>query len=209
MKAMLIYQKRLLFNALAFVAFSPNDGAGSGGSGSDGAGDDGKQTDDGGKSKSDDTRTYDQFYDGLDDETKRLIDDNTSGLKKALDSERSQRKDFEKEIGDLKKTVEKGSEAEKKLTQIEERLANETLRADFYEGGQKNGVKNLKLAFTVAQQDELIDNRGRVNWEQLKKDYPELFGTQAKGGGDAGSGGKEPPASGGMNDFIRKQAGRG
>lgn len=174
-------------------------GSGTGGSGEEGQGDGQGQG-----------LTWDSWINEQPEDVKTLLSGHTKGLKSALDGERDARKDLEKQLRDLAKKAEKGSELETQLNDLVTRSESEQLRADFYEAAHQAGVTNLKLAFLVAQQDELIDRRGRVNFETLKRSYPELFGSVRVPAGNAGAGtGKEASGSQSMNDFIRRAAGRG
>lgn len=182
------------------------DAAGSGGtkgeSGNDGegSGNEGTQT----------ALTFEAWQAALPEDQKALIEGHTRGLKSALDSERGTRKDLEKQLRDLAKKAESGSEAQTQLTQLADNLQSADRKADFYEAAHAAGVKNLKLAHTVAVSDELFDKHGRVNFDEMKKSYPELFGAVAAPRGDAGSG-TQTSGQGGkadMNSAIRKAAGR-
>jgi len=156
-------------------------------------------------------QTFEAWLEGLTPEAKVLLDTHTAGLKSALDSERGTRKDLEKQVRDLAGKAEKGSEAQTELTRVADGLAEADRKTDFYEAAHAAGVNNLKLAYTVAVQDDMFDRRGGVNFEALKTAYPQLFGgTPAAPPGNAGAGtGTQPPApKGGMNEFIRRQAGR-
>ncbi len=177
-------------------------GSGPGGQGQ-GAGDQGNQDGQG--------QTFENWLAGQPDQVKTLLDGHVKGLKSALESERDARKGLEKQLRDLAAKVEKGSEAEKSLTGMADRVAEGDRRVDFYEEAHAAGVTNLKLAYTVAVQDEMFDRKGRVNFEEMKKQYPELFGGRpaaAKGNAGAGTQGGQG-TKGGMNEFIRRSAGRG
>jgi hypothetical protein len=156
------------------------------------------------------TLTFDGWYGKLPEEQKALIETHTKGLKSALESERGSRKDLEKQIRDLAGKAEKGSEAQTQLTRLADDLQKADTRADFYEAAHAAGVKNLKLAYQVAQIDEMFDKHGRVNFNVMKESYPELFaGNPTLPRGDAGSGTQSKPKTGAsMNDFIRKSAGK-
>lgn len=181
------------------------DAAGSGGtngasgSGGEGSGNEGTQT----------ALTFEAWQAALPDDQKALIEGHTKGLKSALDSERGTRKDLEKQLRDLAKKAESGSEAQTQLTQLADNLQAADRKADFYEAAHAAGVKNLKLAYTVATTEELFDKHGRANFDEMKKSYPELFGAVATPRGDAGSGTQTSQGGkGNMNDAIRKAAGR-
>ena len=139
-----------------------------------------------------------------------MIEKYETGLKSALTDEREARGNLEKQLRDLAGKAEKGSEAEKKLIEMADQMAEGDRRATFYEEAHRAGVSNLKLAYLAAVQEDLFDKRGVVNFEQMKKDYPELFGQGTpKPKGNAGDGTGAPvPAHAGMNEFIRAAAGK-
>jgi len=156
------------------------------------------------------TLEYESWIKEQPEPVKTLLDGHVRGLKSALDSERESRKDLDKQVRELAGKAEKGSDAEKKLTELANQISEADQRTDFYEDAHRSGVTNLKLAYLVAKQENLFDRKGRVDFEGLKKEYPELFGSKAKAAeGNAGNGTNNgQPASRSMNDFIRAAAGR-
>lgn len=152
---------------------------------------------------------FDSWLGQQPDEVKTLLDGHTKGLKSALSSEREARGKLEKELRDAAKKAEKGSEMEQQLTSLADQVAESDRKTEFYEAAHAAGVTNLKLAYLVAVQDEMFDRHGRVNWDAMKQSYPELFaGAKKPPAGNAGAGTQEPPKTGGMNEFIRRSAGR-
>lgn len=158
-----------------------------------------------------------EYYATLDDGVKALYDEDVKGLKSALESERKERKGLETQVRDLAGKAEAGSEAQKSLTTLADKIAESDRRTEFYESAHKEGVSNLKLAYTIAVQDDLFDKKGNPDLDTLKKNYPELFTTKRetppppKGGAGAGAGGNAPAGGsnqGGMNILIRGAAGR-
>jgi hypothetical protein len=131
------------------------------------------------------------------------------GLKTALESERGSRKDLEKQLRDLAKKAEDGSDAQKKLVGMADQVSAADRRADFYEEAHKAGVSNIKLAFLVATEEDLFDSKNRVNFDAMKKEYPELFGGKPVPEGNAGNGTEGAPQGvKDMNKLIRQAAGR-
>ena len=114
-------------------------------------------------------------------------------------------------LRDMAGKAEKGSEAEKQLTSMADQMAEADRRAEFYDEAHKAGVTNLKLAYLSAVADERFDKKGRVNFDEMKKDDPELFGSKKPPEGNAGKGtGDNGPAGhADMNTWIRKAAGKG
>jgi len=143
-------------------------------------------------------------------DVQKLYNDDIAGLKSALTSERQQRKDLEGQLRDAAAKAEKGSEAEKLLTEQADQLQGLELQAAFYDDAHTQGVTNLKLAWMAAQEVDAFDRRGNVNWEALKTQFPELFGKSTIPAGDAGKGTQTPPTGDekSMNAFIRAEAGR-
>jgi hypothetical protein len=153
--------------------------------------------------------SFEEYLKGQDETVRGLFDDHVKGLKGALDSERGSRKEMEKQIRELAGKADKGSDAERQLTKLADDLSDANVKADFYEKAHDSGIRNLRLAYQVARLDGLIDARGRIDFDRMKKDYPELFAQTPATRNNAGSGTQTPAAgAGGMNDFIRRAAGR-
>jgi hypothetical protein len=141
------------------------------------------------------------------DEVKSMLGTWEGGLKSALQSEREARGAAEKALRVEAGKAEKGSEAEKKLTELADQMQEADRRAEFYDDAHRAGVTNLKLAYLSAVADERFDKRGRVNFDEMKKDYPELFGSRKPPEGNAGAGtGSSPNGKPSMDDFIRHKA---
>ena len=156
-------------------------------------------------------QTFEAWLDGQSPETKALLDEHTKGLKSALETERGSRKDLEKQVRDLAGKAGKGSEAEAELTRLADAIAESDRKTDFYEVAHAAGVTNLKLAYLMAVQDEMFDRRGQVNFEELKRVAPELFGgkpASPPGNAGAGTGSASQGTAPTMNEIIRKAAGR-
>lgn len=153
---------------------------------------------------------FETWLQAQDETVKGLLDGHTKGLKSALDAERDARKGFEKQVRELAKAADAGSAAQKQLTEMADAMTARDVQMQFYDEAHSQGVSNLKLAYLAATDAGLIDQRGRVNWEQMKKSFPQLFGmTGTHPAGNAGSGTTNPPSSGkDMNAFIRAGAGR-
>lgn len=144
-----------------------------------------------------------------------LADAHVSGLKGALVGEREQRKALAKELKDALTKAEKGSELERALSEMSGRAETAERRAVFFEMAAQPGVNctNAKAAFLLAQAENLFKRDGTPDWAALQQVAPELFrkaGTVNAGTANAGAGtSAPPPAQVGMNEFIRRAAGRG
>lgn len=147
------------------------------------------------------------------DEIKALVDDHVSGLKSALQSERGSRGQLEKQLADLKRKLEAGSDAAKQLETIQAGLAEEGVKTAFYEAAHAAGASDLRLAYIAAKDAGLIDDRGKFDLDAVKAKFPVLFAAPktVTVAGVAGAGtGNQPPARSGsaaVNDFIRRSAG--
>ena len=153
---------------------------------------------------------WDAFHGSLSKEAQELIVTRESGLKTALKTERDARSDAEADLRKVAKDLEEGSEAQKKVLELADDVASGNQKSDFYEDAHKAGVSNLKLAYHVATEEDLFDRKGMVDFDKLKKDYPELFGKKIVPDGSAGdgTGGKLPGKKKDMNAAIRAMAGR-
>lgn len=156
---------------------------------------------------------YETWLSEQPDNVKDAIAANTTRLSNALKDERTERKNLERQIKELRSKAEKGSDLEKQLSAISADLDSANERADFAEEAVKRSVKNVRLAYKAAKEDGLIDDRGRINWEQLEADYPELFQPAQQERkqvprGNAGAGaGQQGSRQFDMNTWIREQAG--
>jgi len=144
-----------------------------------------------------------------DDATKALYNDHIGGLKSALKSERDERKGLAKQVAELAKQAEAGSDAQKQLEAFGKQLETADRRTAAYEQLHQAGVSNLKAALTLAEADEMFDRRGNVQIKELKEAYPELFRAAPTTNGNAGNGtGAGQPKGGTMNEIIRNRVGR-
>jgi hypothetical protein len=153
---------------------------------------------------------FDSWLGEQPDHVKSGLDAHTAALKNALESERTQRKQFSKELRDLTAKAEKGSEAEKTLGEMSTRLEQAEQRAAFYEeaGRAEIACSNPKAAFLIAASEGLFTKRGDPDWQAIKAAAPELFGRKVIPNGNAGTGSNSPPAGPTMNDWIRGASGR-
>lgn len=153
--------------------------------------------------------TYENFMSQQTKEVQALVTGNVTGLKSALESERENRKGVEAQLRTLAEQLE--GDHKEAIENMANQLDEVTLQNDFYEDAIAEGVNNPKLAFVVAREYKLIDRKGRVNWNQMRVDFSELFGILPKGSkGGAGAGlNQEPESAQTMNTLMRKAVGRG
>ncbi|NLE76515.1 MAG: hypothetical protein GX605_07155 [Chloroflexi bacterium] len=172
---------------------------------------DGQQQDAGGGTP----QGFEAWLAGQDEATQKLYNEHVTGLKGALQAERNQRKaetaDLVKQLREATKQAEEGSAARKALEEATARLEGAELRSQFYEEAVRPeiGCANPRLAFLAAQEIGAMDGKGRVNWDVLKAQFPELFRGKASAAGQAGAGtGAPPTGKADMNTWIRRAAGR-
>jgi hypothetical protein len=197
----------LLHEAKGGAGSGNGSGAKDGGTGSGGSGAAGGAGGDGGKPP----LTFETFLESQSDEVKGLVESHTRGLKAALESEREGRKAQAKQLAELAKKAEKGSEAEKALTEAATQAKAAESRATFYASAHAAGVQDLELAYLAAQRDGLLSDSGSCDLESLKKRHPSLFvGSGASSAaGAAGAGTRQQTTGGSMNDWIRERVRRG
>lgn len=153
--------------------------------------------------------TYDNWMGQQTKEVQALVTGNVTGLKSALESERENRKGVESQLRTLAEQLE--GDHKEAIENMANQLDEVTLQNDFYEAAIAEGVNNPKLAFVVVKEYQLIDRKGRVNFDKMRVDFPELFGIVPKGSkGGAGAGlNQEPESAKTMDKLMRKAAGRG
>jgi hypothetical protein len=160
-----------------------------------------------------DDLTPEKWLESLDEKSKAFYEENTKGMKSALESERAEKKQLTKTLKELQAQAEKGSDAEKKLAAVIESQEATDKRAEFYEVAHSKGVTNLKLAWTAASGDESVQLRdGSVDFTKLQETYPELFRSKtASTSAVSGAGTEQHPAKStnqAANDWIRQAAGK-
>lgn len=156
--------------------------------------------------------TFEAVYTALPPEQRGVIDTHIGGLKSALKDERDGRKALEKQLRDLSKQAEEGSQLRTQLDKLAEEQSTTSAKAMFFEQAHDAQVRNLRLAWLAAQEYGLVDAKtGEADFAKLKQQAPELFAAKPVPSANAGAGAKQPGVNDGrsMNDFIRTAAGRG
>lgn len=179
---------------------------------------------DGGQQQQQQPPTPEQWYSTLSADQKAQVDawhnDQSSGLKSALQTERERnrtaRQQIETEIRASAKSAaeSKNVELEKRLTEQADALVTAQKEANFYEGAFASGVRRnmLRPAWQMVQADDLWKKNGEPDWDELKSKYPEFFDApgeqqQQRVPGNAGNGaGARPSGPTSMNDLIRAAA---
>jgi len=157
---------------------------------------------------------FEKWLKKQDGDVQKMFGEYTAGLKSALEKERENRKSLEDEVRDLAGKAENGSDMQGRLETLTEKMEAESRKLGFYESAHKAGVGNLKLAYMLAEADDMFDKKGGVDFGVMSEEYPELFSGGGKSPqGDAGSGRGDGQPDGdegeGMNRYIRAAAGRG
>jgi len=154
--------------------------------------------------------TFEVWLDTQDAKVKELYTKHTEGLRNTVKATRDERDNFASQLKGVAKDLEEGSKARKALDELTAKYEQSQRQAGFYEeaGKPEIGCTNPKAAFLVASADSLFDRKGNPDWAAIKAAAPELFGGQRPPPGNAGSGTQVPPTSRGMNEFIRRAAGR-
>lgn len=155
--------------------------------------------------------SWEAYLEGLPTDVKTLYEGHVTGLRNTVQATRSERDALTRQLADITKALGKDPvEAKRLIEQMSTDLDSARLRADFYEtaGRPEIGCQNPRVAFLVAQDLGAIDSKGRVNWETLKEQAPELFQKRAPDGRAGVGTGSPPPARFDMNTLIRRAAGR-
>lgn len=155
-----------------------------------------------------DNVTFEAWLESQSDEIKTRFEEGTKGLKTALTSERDNTKNLSKQLKDLQGKVDEGSEASKRVAELTKQLEESQRHSSFVDGATAAGCNNVKAAYKLAKSDpDLWKRDGSPDWEAIKAEAPEFFGTK-KPEGKAGSGTDDKGGAGSkhyMDDLIRKQ----
>jgi hypothetical protein len=154
---------------------------------------------------------FDDWYGKLEDPIKDLVDDHVSGLKSALTSERDERRKLAKQLTQLSKSADEGSEFQKQLQETVEKLGLAEQKAQFLEDAHQQNISNLRVAWLTVKEEKLINRDGSVDFLKLREVAPELFERKTPTpAGNAGTGnGQAGTVKPDMNKWMRQAAGRG
>lgn len=145
--------------------------------------------------------TFDGWLGKQDATIKGLVDSHVGGLKSALESERTDRKEVQRQLNALK-AIGDPTELQGKVAQLQATLDEQTVRNEFAEDAHTKGVTNIKLAYLAAKDAGLLGKKDC--WENLQTLAPELFQKKTAPPAAAGTGsGAQPNAAPTMNDFLR------
>ncbi len=155
--------------------------------------------------------TYDDWFKGQPKDVQEMLNGHEHGMKSALETERGDRKQLEK---DLRDAASKAEGAEKEAyTKFADQLAEANTKADFFADAHAAGVDDVRLAWAAIREYDLTDRAGRPDLAALKEKCPGLFRETkpvkppVRTHGGAGTGGKQTTAKS-MDDVIRQSAGR-
>ena len=157
-------------------------------------------------------QTWDAFVAALPAETRALYDQSVTGLRNTVQATRQERDTLKARVDALVGALD-GKEptaVKQQLTELQTELVTANQRAAFYEdaGRAEIGCRNPKLAFMVAQSEQLFDRRGNPDWTAIRTAAPELFGPVVPQGNAGAGTGNPPAAKQSINDRIRQAAGR-
>ena len=155
--------------------------------------------------------TFEEWYESQTDDVKTLISEHESGLKSALKAERDNTKSLNSQLRELQGKADKGSEMEKQLTTLQERLAESERHSAFIDGATDAGCTNAKACYKLAKADpELWKRDGTPDWDAIRETAPEFF-QKKQSSGNAGSGTDKDPNAGSkqhpMDVMMRKAVG--
>lgn len=168
------------------------------------------------QSDSVDFKSFDEFYNSLDDNGKKLVDPakaHFERMQSTVTATREERDTLQTQLKDAIKQLKDGPDKDK-FTEISNQLAEQQQRGDFLEEAPGHNCTNPKAAFIVAKAEGLFGKKG-VDWNALQSLAPEFFGQQTQrktvtrktGAGTGTNEDQQPHAN--MNNWIRQQVGRG
>lgn len=189
--------------------FAPDEGAG-GGSGAgaeDGNGGEGKGSGDDGKGgNGSGEEKFDATY------VKQLRQEAAANRKKAAEAEAKLKAREDADLSETQKLQKQADEANKKAEEAEQRSRQRVARAEVLTEATKAKLVDPDAAYRLIRDDIEFGDDGEPKnvatlIKQLAKDRPYLI-TRSTGSADGGSGHDSRGAGGGMNENIRRAAGR-
>lgn len=153
--------------------------------------------------------SFDDWLKGQGEDVKGLVASHTGKLQNALQDERLQRKAMAKQVEELSKAAESGSQLKAQLDKISADMTQVSQKAAFYESAPAD-CTNVRLAFLAASDAGLLGSDGKVDWGKLKAGAPELFRKVVPAGNPGSGASTAAPGEGkSMNTFLRTASGRG
>lgn len=144
---------------------------------------------------------YEQWIGEQSEEIKAGIEAHYNGLLNTVKATRQERDELSAELKKLAKNVDANSDAGKQVSELQAKLAATEKKAAFMEQANLKGVKRPGALFSIANADNLFDDKGEPDWKRMQESVPELFGTVVSNN-DAGSGTNQKP-QGDSNKTIR------
>ena len=159
-----------------------------------------------------DSVTFEAWLEGQSDEVKTRFEEQTQRLSSALKSERENTRSLSRQLKELQGAAEKGSDLEKQIQSLQEKLTESERHASFIDGAAGAGCTNAKAAYKLAKADaDLWRRDGSPDWEAIKETAPEFFQKPKGTSGNPGSGTNADPAAGSkmhpMDEMMRRQIG--
>jgi hypothetical protein len=148
---------------------------------------------------------FEKWLESQTPEVKTLIQERFSVLERTISATREERDSYSKDLKDLAKKVEKGSEAETKIAELSDKLVKTERKYTFLEKATAEGCVRPSVAFAVASHENLWDNQGEPDWKRIKESAPELFKVSNLKS-NAGAGTKTVVADEDPNTAIRAAA---
>src|SRR6266545_2002537 len=124
--------------------------------------------------------TFDTFaalMESLSDSHRDLIEKHITGLQRALETERADRKTAQKTIRSKETEIEQLKAGSVQLQDLELRVAEAAAAATFFEQAATYDVKrgSMRLAYLAAQDGHFFGDDGAVQWEALQARFPDVF----------------------------------
>lgn len=139
-----------------------------------------------------------------DEPTKALLNARFEALENTVKATRKERDDFRKELKEAGLRLEKGSDAEKTISELSDKLTRTERKANFLELAHREGCSKPGVVFSFANAENLFLEDGNPDWKKIKESVPEFFKTPDLKT-NAGSGTTRPPAAS-IDDAFRQAA---
>ena len=143
---------------------------------------------------------FDSWLGGQDEAVKGLVNGRLTNLASALETERNDRKELQRQLTSLQK-IGNPTELKSELEKVQASLTAQEERNAFNEAAHAQGVTNLRLAYLAAKDAQLLGKK--TLWDDLKGANPELFRKTVAPTGAGNGSGARPSAALTMNELLR------
>jgi hypothetical protein len=148
---------------------------------------------------------FNSWLESQDENTRKLVNERFSKLESTVKATRQERNELSTALKDISKKAEHGTDLEKSLTELGDRLTKAERKAIFLEMMIPEGCTKPSVAYSIAIAENLFKDDGTPDMKKIKEVIPEFFPTKSINS-HAGSGTHKTDFKVSANEQIRNAA---